>query len=400
MTKGAPRQASPGRRPRWPYIAVGVVVVLALIVLGAYQLAARTLKADVLAALGPQSEIGDVHLGFGAVKIEGLRVKAPAGWPADSSLKAATVTIVPDLRELLTGEIYITSVTVEDGYIAAVRPAKGGGLRILPGVLDRKPQGGAVRTKHASAAPIAAANAAEPSAAPRDGAATPAKSSRTANIDRIILENCVVELYDRSITGRARLHVDAVHGTIRHVIAPQLTGHTTLALQGAIAHGNHRGTLRVDGWVDVARKSSELKAVVRNVDLVPFAPYVADKAKAGIDAGTFNLDLTAKVRDNVVDAHGVLVIDQLALHTGEGPLAAFDALPQRAFLRALHNDKGQVEIAFDLKGNLDDPTFSLTGGVGLRAALAVLETIGLGFEGLIQVFLALFSGFAAALTPF
>jgi hypothetical protein len=38
--------------------------------------------------------------------------------------------------------------------------------------------------------------------------------------------------------------------------------------------------------------------------------------------------------------------------------------------------------------------------VGLRAALAVLETIGLGFEGLIQVFLALFSGFAAALTPF
>jgi hypothetical protein len=146
MTKGAPRQASPRRRRRWPYIAVGVVVVLALVVLGAYQLAARTLKADVLAALGPQSEIGDVHLGFGAVKIEGLRVKAPAGWPADSSLKAATVTIVPDLRGLLTGEIYITSVTVEDGYIAAVRPAKGGGLRILPGVLDRKPQGGAVRT--------------------------------------------------------------------------------------------------------------------------------------------------------------------------------------------------------------------------------------------------------------
>jgi hypothetical protein len=69
--------------------------------------------------------------------------------------------------------------------------------------------------------------------------------------------------------------------------------------------------------VDVARKSSELKAVVRNVDLVPIAPYVADKAKAGIDAGTFNLDLTAKVSDNVVGAHGVLVVDQLVLHTGD-----------------------------------------------------------------------------------
>jgi hypothetical protein len=38
--------------------------------------------------------------------------------------------------------------------------------------------------------------------------------------------------------------------------------------------------------------------------------------------------------------------------------------------------------------------------VSLRTALAVFETIGLGFEGLIQVFLAHFSGFVAALTPF
>jgi hypothetical protein len=374
---------------------------LALLVggaLGAYQVAAHALKADVLSALGPQSEVGDVHVGFGTVRIDALRVRAPPGWPADSSLKATSVTIVPDLRELLAGEIYVSSVTVEDGYIAAVRPAGGGGLQILPGVLDRKHRG-TPRAATATRAGAPSARAAGDAARPRDAGDPHDRSARTARIDKIVLAHCVVDLFDRSITGHSRVRVSDVNGTIRDVVAPALTGHSTLALRGAITHAKHRGTLRVDGWIDVARKSSDLKAAVRDVDLVPFAPYVADKAKAGIDAGTFNLDLAAKVRDNVVDAHGVLVIDKLALHTGDGPMAAFDVLPQRAFLGALRNDKGQVEIAFDLKGDLDDPTFSLTGGVGLRAALAVLEAIGLGFAGLVQVFFALISGFAGALVP-
>ncbi len=364
------------RRKRWPLVLAAIAVALLLAVFAAYQIAARVLKSEVLQAIGPQSEIAGVRLGFGTVEISGLRLKAPAGWPTDTALKAATITIVPDLRELVSGEIYINRIIVEDGYVAAVRPPQGGGLQILPGVLaSRKPRD-------------AAASAGAP----------PAR--RTINIAVIALRHCVVDVFDRSLVGHSRMHVDDVEGTIRHVVAPQLVGHSTLDLAGAISHARHRGTLHVAGWIDVAGKASELKAVVRNVDLVPFSPYVADKAKAGIDAGTFNLDLTASVRHNVVNAHGVLVVDKLALHTGDGPMAAFDALPQRALLGALRNDKGSVEIEFDLKGSLDDPTFSLTGGLGLRAALAVLQAIGLGFEGLVRAFLMLFSGFAAALAPF
>ena len=123
------------RRIRWPLVLAAIAVALLLAVFAAYQIAARVLKSEVLQAIGPQSEIAGVRLGFGTVEISGLRLKAPAGWPTDTALKAATVTIVPDLRELVSGEIYINRIIVEDGYIAAVRPPQGGGLQILPGVL-------------------------------------------------------------------------------------------------------------------------------------------------------------------------------------------------------------------------------------------------------------------------
>ena len=143
----------------------------------------------------------------------------------------------------------------------------------------------------------------------------------------------------------------------------------------------------------MAAKSSELSTQVRNVDLVLFQPYVIQKTKAGIDEGTFNLDLKATVRNNVLNAPGTLTLAGLKVKNAQTPLGGLKTVPERAVIGALADKDDRITVHFDLKGNLDNPAFSLTEGLGLRTGTALLKGLGLGFEALIRAFFILVRGF-------
>lgn len=360
---------TPSRAVRWLLVVAGIVVVLAAGGVLAMHLAARALKPHVLEALGPESEIGDLRVGFTSIVITDVRVKAPKGWPADSTLSAQTVTIVPDLRKLVSRQIYVTTLRIENGYISAVRPKEGGGLKVLPSMLGEKHKEKAEET------------------------------GRTGEIKTVELDNCRIDLYDSTIAGHKRLRVDSVHGTVGNIHIPRLSGRSEVDLAGVIAGKVHRGTMRVTGWVDVAGKSSDLKTRVRNVDLALFEPYLISKTKSDIDEGTFNLDLDSVTRKNEVAAHGRIVVASLKLKEGEGALGGFKTLPQRAVIGALEDENDRIDLEFELKGDLDNPAFSLSQGLGLKTATALLKAFGLGFEALIRAFYVLVSGFGSAFAP-
>src|SRR5262249_14608037 len=127
-----------------------------------------------------------------------------------------------------------------------------------------------------------------------------------------------------------------------------------------------------------------------------FEPYVISKTKTGIDEGTFNLDLDAVTRENQVNAHGQIVVAALKLKEGEGALGGFKTLPQRAVVGALADGNDRIDLEFELKGSLDNPAFSLSQGLGLKTATALLKAFGLGFEALIRAFYVLVSGLGSA----
>jgi hypothetical protein len=358
--------ASPKLR-RW---ILGIVISVALLTVAgvaAMHFAARSLKQDIIEALGPESEVADLSVGLTSIVITGIRVKAPQGWPADSTLRAERVVVVPDIRQFLSRHIYVTSIRIENAYISAVRPKQGGGLKVLPSMLGESKKRKAESSGH------------------------------TADIHTVELDNCVVELFDATITGHQKMRVDGVHGTLKDLKVPGLEGRTKIDLQGIIKGSSHQGKITVAGWLDVPGKSSELTTQVRNVDLVLFEPYLIQKTKAGIDQGTFNLDLKSSVRNNVLTAPGTLTLNGLKLKTGDGPLSGLSNIPRRAVLGALADKDNRVTLAFELKGDLDNPAFSLSEGLGLRTGAALLQGLGLGFEGLIRAFFALVSGFGSAL---
>lgn len=66
-----------GKRKRWGLIAlVGLVVLLAGGIVG-FRVAVGVLKGKVVEALGPDSEITGIRVGWASVDVEGLRIKGP-----------------------------------------------------------------------------------------------------------------------------------------------------------------------------------------------------------------------------------------------------------------------------------------------------------------------------------
>lgn len=357
----------PGYR-RWILIIGVVVAVLALAGVVAMHFAARSVKESIREALGAEGEAAEIKVRLTSIEIVDVRIKAPRGWPSDSTLRARRIVIVPDLRELLSDRVRVTRIDVEGAYLSALRPKQGGGLRVLPSIAERAKQSKGAR-----------------------------KESRGAVVSTVHLDDCVVEIYDATVLGKPqKLRVDGVKGTVEDIRLPELTNRTRINLQGISKGANRNGTISVRGWVAVANKQAELDMQVRNVDLAHFEPYVITKLKSGIDSGSFNLDLKSRVKNNYVVATGTLTVTALELKASENPLGAIAGLPREAFLAALENEQHQISIPFKVEGDLDDPAFSLTGEGLLQTAVAVVKAFGASFEGLVRAFLILVNGLAGA----
>ena len=139
-----------------------------------------------------------------------------------------------------------------------------------------------------------------------------------------------------------------------------------------------------------------LQTQARNVDLALFEPYVITKIKSGIDSGSFNLDLQSKVRKNAVTATGTLTVIALKLKPSENPVGTIAGLPRDFLIGVVENDQNEISVPFKLEGDLDDPTFSLTGEGTLQTAVAVIKAFGASFEGLVRAFLIIVNGFSGA----
>jgi hypothetical protein len=353
---------------RWIIIVGVVVAVLILAGVAAMHFAARSVKESIQEALGPEGEVADIKVGLTSVEILDIRIKAPKGWPTDSTLRARRIVVVPDLRELLSDQVRIESIDVEGAYLSALRPKEGGGLRLLPSIADRAKQ-----TKGAG------------------------KERPGVILNTVRLIDCVVEVYDATVLGKPqKLRVDALKGTVEDIRLPELTNRTRIDLQGISQGVNRDGTISVRGWVEVANQDAELHTQVRNVDLALFEPYLITKIKSGIDSGSFNLDLKSRVKKNFVTASGTLTVVALKIKPSENPLGAIVGVPRDFVLSTLENEKHEITVPFKVEGDLDDPTFSLTGEGTLQTAVAIVKAFGASFEGLVRAFLIIVNGFAGA----
>ncbi len=335
---------------RWALGAsIGVVVIVAAGVVGLHY-ATLALKSRIEQALGPEAEIGSISVGWSAVEVTGLRIKAPKAWPAPDTLRASRIVITPDLRALLSAEARVQRIAVEQAYLSVLR-SREGRLRVMPSLLERK----------------AAATGATPQVA----------------IGVIELRECALEFFDATVREPAhKLRLEGLQASIDNLHLPELSGRSLVQLNGIVKGVRRNGTLSVRGWAEISSRDSEIDTRLRGVDLIAFEPYLVKAAETGVTRGALDLDLRSTVKKKILRAPGTITLTDVELAERGGGLNTFMGMPRNALISALKDHNGRITVKFTLEGNLDDPKFSLNESFSRRIASSIGETLGLSVEGL------------------
>lgn len=338
-------------RARTALLLAAAALLLALGLVAASRYAVSLLKAQVEAALGPESEVGAIGIEGGAVVLSGLRIRAPAGWPTEDALRAETIVVEPDLRALLSGDVRIGRITADGAYLAILRNREGRTV-LLPSLLERG----------SSSSPEG----------PTAGAAT------TVTIEQTVLNGAVVEFFDARIRTRPhRIRVADLHAEVGRISLPGLDAETTIAIRGTAKGPRRDGSVAVDGTMRFADLDSDIKTTLRGIDLAVVEPYLLESSEMATKRGTLDLDLRSKVSARKLSAPGTLTLADLEL-SGK----SFMGLPRQAVLAAMKDRGGKITVRFELAGSLDDPKFSLQQSFAMRVSLAVADGLGISVRGL------------------
>lgn len=337
------------RARRVALVLATALVLLALAGAAGLHFATQALKSKIEAALGPASEVGAIRVGFSAIEIESLRVKAIPGWPAEDQLRARRIVVVPELADLLSARVRLSRITVEDAYLAVLRTREGR-LRILPSLLEREKAG----DKGEAGVPVAIAT--------------------------VELKGGVLELFDATVrTPPHKVRLEELQARIEGIRLPELTGKTQLAIDGKVRGVQRNGSLALKGWLEIASRNSELSLNLKSVDMLALQPYLIKAAETGVKKGSLDLVLKSAVKDNRLHAPGTLTLAGLELANSGN---TFMGVPRQAVVGALKGRDGVIAVSFTLEGNLSDPRFSLNENLAMRLGSSVAQTLGISVEGL------------------
>jgi hypothetical protein len=334
------------KKTRWGLIVIITLAVLAALLAAAFHFGVQALKGQVEKALGPESEVAEIRVGWGAVEILGLRLKGPGGWPAEDTLRAKRILVESDLRSLLSDHIRVSAIVIEDAYISALRTADGR-MRVVPSLLEAK-------TEKSSAAE------------PKIG------------IGRIELKNAAMEFFDATVAKPPlKVRLEQLNATVDNIELPDLAVRTNLDLAGVLKGTHQDGHITIKGWIIPATKDSSIVSSFRDVDLVALHPYLIKAGETGVKKGTLDLDLDSTVKDKHLHAPGTVNLKNLELDSGGG----FMGYARSAAVGTLKDKKDHIAVKFVLEGNLDDPKFSLNESLATRFGSGLADVLGVSVEG-------------------
>jgi hypothetical protein len=351
------------KRRRAVWIALGVLVVLVVVGLIASNLVARALKQRVIDTLGPLGSAESIEVGLTAVHLHRVRLRAPDGWPDADPLRADTIDISPDLRELISRQrIRIRRVNVDHAYISMLRGSDGK-VQILPNLkqsINQPPT-------------------------PSDGLTNDASPKRNILIGPIHITNSTLDFFDETVGNPPqKTHLTSVTATVGPLSFPNLEVRTTISVNGILPGPQHNGSVAFGGWIILANKDSDTTTTLRNVDVSEISPYLTKSRLTGLRSGTMDLDLRATVTSNVLHAAGAVTLADLELESGRGVLGNFLSMPRQAALNALKNRDNKIKVSFDVDGNLQDPHFSINESVGVRLAAGLAKALGVSVQGVAE----------------
>jgi len=355
----------PSRARFWLKFLLVFLLLIVALSLAALHYGTRWARQELLAALGPGSEIRELNIQPRGVEILGLRLSAPKtgtsdDWPATDFLAAERVFVAPSWGDLLQGRLLLRQTQVTSPTISVVRDSSG--LRFLPNLMESGD------TPHAEAKPrpllgltLAVVMAEGLPGRPAAGFTTVAyalpKSLHRLEIEQVEITGGTLELFDVTIQEPALMfRVERLEARLSRMSLPDFSGPSTLSLSGLVKGKNRDGQLELQGNMDIAQKAADLRFSLKGADLPPFQAYFIAPTDADLSQGGFDLETTVQYQRGALKAPVSMTLSELALGSGN---ARFMGLPYGVALELLKDQQGRIELRFEVAGQTDAPGFSL-----------------------------------------
>lgn len=370
-------------RSRWWWWAAGVPAAMALVALGAYQLALHRLQAGILDALGPHATVGEMDLSWRALELRDLRVRASAtGWPTDEELHAKRIHVIPDLRSTLRGQWRVRQLTIDDAYVSVLRTRQGQ-LRVLPAWLEKAGNERQQTSAFANGL-LRAAMAAPPASSAASGLTPVSPDMPDIHIEQVLLQNVKAGFFDASVQRPPhRIRFEQLNAELGPIVLPALTQAVHIDLRAQLQGPQRNGSITINGELTPATRDAKISTRLQGVDLIALRPYLLKLNDGGVRQGTLDMQLDATVQDQRLHAPGRMTLIDLELGTGRGVLDTIAGVPRRAVLAAM-SEHGRIDMKFTLEGRIDDPSFSLNEQLAVRTAAGLAEALGVSLTGIAE----------------
>ncbi|WP_321315283.1 DUF748 domain-containing protein [Halarcobacter sp.] len=132
---------------------------------------------------------------------------------------------------------------------------------------------------------------------------------------------------------------------------------TKLKLEGKV---DKYGYTKITGTVDIndIKLLTNTNILFKNIAIKNFTPYSGKFIGREIDEGKLNLDLKYNIKKSDLDATNSIIISDIKLGKNVESADAVN-LPLELAIALLENSNGVIDIDLPIKGNVDDPEFSI-----------------------------------------
>jgi hypothetical protein len=192
--------------------------------------------------------------------------------------------------------------------------------------------------------------------------------SLLVEIESVKLENGKIEILDRNITPNYASSLSELSGTIKN-LSSQTDVMSEVNISGKL---DQHAPLLITGIVNPLGDElfADLVFDFRDIELSPTSPYTGKFIGYTVAKGKLSLEMKYLVEGTKITGENKAFLDQFTLgETVESPDAM--NLPVNLAISLLKNRKGEITLNVPVKGDLDDPVFSV-GGVVFKVIINLI----------------------------
>jgi hypothetical protein len=349
--------ANKGKGRKFLIIVFVIIIVIGVSVALLLKYANQIIKVELERRLGKAFSIEKIDLAWGHVEAVGVKLKNPAG---KEVIKVDSLYVSADFMGLLRKEYVVSNVTLKNPYIFVEVDKKGDIVN-----------------------PVLSVDSMSAKAKKQDQSDRQEQPAVPVTVKKIEIVGGAVDYLDRKTPATPVLtKIRNINLVIKDIHTPLANTFSPYVLSANIPGSMSTGVVKSSGKINLKSKDTDCKAQIRSLDLTDLKPYFQKNSSANMSKGFLDLDITAHVASKKIHAPGNAVLKDLQLQSGHGAGNQFMGVPLSLVIEYLKTSNNEIPVVFVIKGDLDNPKFSLQEEFMAAMAIALAGKLGFSIEEL------------------